>query len=634
MFATSVVEEGVDVQACSFVVVFDGLISIKGYIQMKGRARKQDAKFFVFGDPHDDRRSKLDLCVAQRMERKIQNIIEQRMGIYAPTIQRFSSYDENNQSPALSKEIAAVEAGAYKVGDAIVDIQSAKSLLNRYFLSIPLDPFDRCRKESLIAYMPCFETDRLVLPIHLPSDIRNVILPTKYKNLPRRETQKVLSLMACVRLQCNGLLNERLLPLTRKDMQSHILKVATQKLEKIETSPLNLDDFYNGVRRHLIVYPLKQESSPLSNYYSKLNGKGHSLGLITTAPIKEIKPFPLYHAEFGEVIISVGEPMRISCSSEEFVILQQMFLLLLNERWCRRSRNIFYETRKKDQYNAVNRPYLVGVLSSSDDLDWDFMKTLLNESNRPKEERTRVTREVSSTEELPEPRIWRTSYNESIQYVVFGPSGKSCGAPVPYEKEGVNTYCDYYKQAHSLEFPKDCPLFQAQRIWSLPSGLPTKSTKDLPTDLKEACFDFVDIPKQAFFEDALANAHIASLSIFLPQILFLFERQQKTVAFIEHCERHIPTLGSCFRKMDFGRVAIAITAKSCSPDINYDKWEYIGDAVLKVLQTDSLLKSPRFKHFVQFLHEGDLSMLRSGKSPVSLLDVAHFLPFCLKSNRL
>ena len=258
MFATSVVEEGVDVQACSFVVAFDGLTSIKGYIQMKGRARKQDAQFFVFRDPHDNRRSRLELCVAQKMERRIQRIIQQRMGIYAPTIQVFSSHNENMQGPVLPKELAAVEAGAYKVGNATVDIQSAKSLLNRYFLSIPLDPFVRCRKESLLAYMPCFESDRLVLPIHLPSDIRNVILPAKYKNLPRREKQKILSLMACVRLQCYGLLNERLLPLTRKDMQSHILQVATQKLQKIETIFKSYSDFVSilsiyGISRNLIL---------------------------------------------------------------------------------------------------------------------------------------------------------------------------------------------------------------------------------------------------------------------------------------------------------------------------------------------------------------------------------------------
>ena len=76
MFGTSVVEEGVDVQACSFVVAFDGLTNIKGYIQMKGRARKQDAKFFVFRDPDDSQRSKLDLVVAQKMEHRIQKFIE------------------------------------------------------------------------------------------------------------------------------------------------------------------------------------------------------------------------------------------------------------------------------------------------------------------------------------------------------------------------------------------------------------------------------------------------------------------------------------------------------------------------------------------------------------------------------
>lgn len=35
LFATSIVEEGVDVQACSFVIVFDSLKSTKSYIQVR-----------------------------------------------------------------------------------------------------------------------------------------------------------------------------------------------------------------------------------------------------------------------------------------------------------------------------------------------------------------------------------------------------------------------------------------------------------------------------------------------------------------------------------------------------------------------------------------------------------------------
>lgn len=615
MFATSVVEEGVDVQACSFVVAFDGLTNIKGYIQMKGRARKQDAKFFVFRDLHDSRRSKLELCVAQKMESRIQRFIEERMRIYAPRIHAIISHDENIEfAAALPKEIVAIEAGAYKVGDATVDIQSAKSLLNRYFLSIPLDPFVRCKKDSLLAYMPCFESNCLVLPVHLPNDIRTVVLPAKYNDFPRREKQKLLSLMACVRLHCYGLLNERLLPLTRKDMQSRILQVATQKLEKIETISLDLGCFYNDNRRHFMVYPFNQKSRLLSKYCDRLNGEGHTLGLITTTPIKSIESFQMYHAEFGKVDISVGESMFISCSTREYDILQQIFLLLINSRWSRKSRNIFYQTRTQDQYDAVIAPYLVGILSSSGELDWDFMNEVVEESKRSVEERTREAQNVSSTVQRPKPRICCTSYNRFLPYVVFGPTGESCGTRVPFEMKDVETYCEYFQKVHSLEFSTDCPLLRAHRIWSLPSGLPTKSrSRGSESDLENVFFDLVEIPQQAFIEEPLANAYVASLCLFLPQVLFTFERQQKTEAFIKHCEAHIPTLGSCFRKMDFSRVALAVTSKSCNPNENYDGWEWVGDAVLKLLQTDSILKSAKFKHFVKFLHEGDLSMLRSCK---------------------
>lgn len=39
LFATSVVEEGVDISSCSFVIAFDSIKTTKAYVQMKGRAR-------------------------------------------------------------------------------------------------------------------------------------------------------------------------------------------------------------------------------------------------------------------------------------------------------------------------------------------------------------------------------------------------------------------------------------------------------------------------------------------------------------------------------------------------------------------------------------------------------------------
>jgi len=42
----------VDVEACSFVIVFDNIKTQKAYVQMKGRARRKDAYFFVFQGLH------------------------------------------------------------------------------------------------------------------------------------------------------------------------------------------------------------------------------------------------------------------------------------------------------------------------------------------------------------------------------------------------------------------------------------------------------------------------------------------------------------------------------------------------------------------------------------------------------
>uniref|UniRef100_A0A448ZDB2 Dicer-like protein 1 n=1 Tax=Pseudo-nitzschia multistriata TaxID=183589 RepID=A0A448ZDB2_9STRA len=614
MFATSVVEEGVDVQSCSLVVAFDGISSIKGYIQMKGRARKQDAKFYVFGDPYKKIRSTLELRVAQRMECRIEKVIEKRMGLYAPTMQALSSHHKNSDCAALlHKEFAAIQAGVYKVEDATVDLQSAKSLVYRYFLSVPLDPFVRYKKESLLQYMPFFESDSLVLPVHLPSEIRTVTLPSKYSNSTWREKQKLLCLMACVRLHHHGLLNERLLPLTRKDMQQRVLRIATQDLQQKDTVPLDLDGVYNNEKRQLVIYPVNEESSLLSNYRRKLNGKGHSLGLITMEPIREMLPFRTYHKEFGKVSISFGEPILEYCSSSEFEILQETFALLMNSRWSRKSRNVSYETRSQDEYEATILPYLVGIISSNGNLDWDFMTTLLDESKRSIENRTLAARSFSSTTLMSQPRIWSPTYSNGITYVVFGPTGKLCGAPVPYKMDGVKTYCDYFQKKYSIDFEKNSPLFRGHRLWSLPSGYIKKhEAHGGVSDSENVDYDMIDIPQQAFVEEPLANAHIVSLCLFLPQVLFNFEQEQKTEAFIKHCEVCIPTLGACFKQLEFSMVKLVMTSKSCNASENYDIYEWVGDAVLKLLQTDSILSSPKLKHFVKFLHEGDLSMLRSG----------------------
>jgi ERCC4-related helicase len=45
LIATNVVEEGLDVSTCNQVICLNELMTVKAFIQMKGRARQSDSRF-------------------------------------------------------------------------------------------------------------------------------------------------------------------------------------------------------------------------------------------------------------------------------------------------------------------------------------------------------------------------------------------------------------------------------------------------------------------------------------------------------------------------------------------------------------------------------------------------------------
>lgn len=49
LICTSVTEEGFDVSMCNLVVAFNEVVTIKSFIQLKGRARKENSEFILMG---------------------------------------------------------------------------------------------------------------------------------------------------------------------------------------------------------------------------------------------------------------------------------------------------------------------------------------------------------------------------------------------------------------------------------------------------------------------------------------------------------------------------------------------------------------------------------------------------------
>ena len=147
LFATSVVEEGVDIDACSFVIVLDELQTTKSYIQTRGRARQLDAKFYVFENSFvGSKKAPLSLNDASNIDMQVSTYLGSRKITSAEKSTSMCTFlgnsflsIQNIQTNLSKSEENAVINGHYHVKHGMVDLQSSKSLVNRYCSCIPMD---------------------------------------------------------------------------------------------------------------------------------------------------------------------------------------------------------------------------------------------------------------------------------------------------------------------------------------------------------------------------------------------------------------------------------------------------------------------------------------------------------------
>jgi ERCC4-related helicase len=594
LIATSVVEEGVDVQACSFVAVFDPIKSTKAYIQMKGRARREDAKFFVFQARDHFGKGYISLSVAQDMEQRVHKFLATRVPVLQQPVEQKNDYFGRS----LSWELQALESRAFATEHGRVDLNTAKSLVNRYALSVPMDPFARSSKEILLAHLPVYEDCQLSLPSHLPRDMRVVTLPERYRNIAsKKQKESLLALMACARLYSKGLLNDRLLPLTKEDMRERVLQVANQELPETPIFRLKPKD-----PSEVFIYIIQQSSPSFDLCDNILNGKGRRLVLVTTNPLSiDIPSIGLRHRQFGKINVELTAGDKIVLNDNERKTLVEFFILLINTRWRRKTQDFFFRVRQDDEMGVID-PYYIGLATANNVLDWGYMTQLLRESKRKLEERIDAVRSQS---ELPSPRLWSPLFDRNMLYVSYGPSGETCDEQFPFKKEGIKTYKDYFKVVRGFDVEPTSPLFEAQRGWHLPVKLTrlncsSESAVNTPTRTNHRrsryslCEELVTVrlPRDACFEPPLADPYIYLCCTMLPQVMYIVERHIAAKAFVDHCISSLPTLGICLRKLPLEKVQEALSSKGCCLDVSFDKLEWLGDAVLKLVQVSLFALRP------------------------------------------
>mmetsp|Transcript_3985 Transcript_3985/g.5196 ORF Transcript_3985/g.5196 Transcript_3985/m.5196 type:complete len:1557 (+) Transcript_3985:97-4767(+) len=617
LFATSVVEEGIDVDACSFVVVLDELQTTKAYVQMRGRARQMQAKFYVFENTSTNaQKSPLSLEAAKRNELQISSVLESRQLTMnsrvgdSPCSSIEAVMPDSSSSSSLEEE-ALINENYRTRTNTIVDLISSKSIVNRYCGCIPMDIQARISRLAMMPYLPVYNDDSLELPSHLPKQVRSVQLPRMFLTESKKKNESLLALIACVRLHAHGVLSDRLLPLKRDDIQQKLRKYALTRLERVKVDLSRISPPVNGQKKQIYIYPLVQRGDMFDQNNAVLSNH-RCLCIISLSPLRSEKlSLELTHTQLGS-IHCLFDPYKVDhLSSEQWKICTSFYSAIMNSRWRRRT------GRKRFQYSSettsVFSPYIVACLSENKQLDWNHMKSIIDNYNRNDDERNSAAQNWTAQK----PRLFAPKYDPNNTYLALTVEKTMCSAPFPNPE--FDSYADYFIKIWNFRVSNDCKLVKVQRAWDLPTKSAEKIKEDNASNVMMEtagnceCDGLATIflPIDACIEIPVADPFIMLHSIMLPQILYELERIETTKHFIQHCSQW-PLVHHYLQKLPFSEVVQSMTAKSCDL-VSYDRFEYLGDAVLKVLHTDALVNShnEEFRQWFRCLHEGDLSELRT-----------------------
>ncbi|CAO3597959.1 unnamed protein product [Absidia cylindrospora] len=214
MIATNVAEEGLDIQPCNVVIRFDFMTTPIGYIQSRGRARKDKSIFAIMveNDNHNqigtlEHYRQLEegmkiFCKALPADRNVALRFANDSGIYDRAFDPEHDNDDDYMEDSYT----------VKSTQALVTKQSAVPLLYRYCGSLPSDKFT--------ALQPSFEItsssqEGFTCTVRLPSnaavrEVTSKVCPSKI------QAKTVAAVNCCKQLHLKKALTDHLLPINHK----------------------------------------------------------------------------------------------------------------------------------------------------------------------------------------------------------------------------------------------------------------------------------------------------------------------------------------------------------------------------------------------------------------------------------
>ncbi|XP_028758757.1 endoribonuclease Dicer homolog 2 [Neltuma alba] len=541
--ATSILEEGLDVQSCNLVIRFDPSATVCSFIQSRGRARVQNSDYILMVESGD-------LATRSRLEKYLST-----GEIMRKECLRHSSLPcEPFDSDIDNKKTYQVESTG-----AIVNLSSSIGLIYLYCSRLPADgyfkPMPRWDKE----------TGTLLLPKSCP--ISSVCVEGSKKTL-----KNTACLEACKLLHKNGALTDNLVP---------DIVMEKNLMEEFENEP------YNEEQPHYV-------PSELVNCFP------HDVNTLYHCYLMELKQEFNYHVAVRDVVLAMRCELDLEIGGMEYTMHTDKGGLIVKFRYigtinlglnevllCRRFQITVFGILLG--HNMAKLTAILNELHLGDNLeidylllpattitqrpliiDWPSVTSIYSSQEGCNKHAANVwTKEAPVCSCKLENSLVYTPHNGHF-YIITGRMELDGNSPLRLSDGRITTYNRYFKEKHGINLRfRHQRLYNARRMFRVQNYLHrSRQVKE-----RESNKGSVELPPElcSIIMSPISINTIYSFS-FIPSIIHRLESLLVAFNLKKMCmQNDIPTV----------KILEAITAKKCQESFHYESLETLGDSFLK-----------------------------------------------------
>lgn len=456
---TNVLEEGIDLQMCNLVIMYDSPDTFRSYMQSRGRARDNKSKYVVL----IEKNAKVEAKFNNNMKKWIGVQGEMKNQLIGKTVDR----EEPSEDKIMKEQKQAWPPFITKNGSSLTAMNSIM-ILNQYAQTIPTDKFTDCcgidfRRIDISAKKICVG---IKLPIASP--LQHEIISDAMENV--RLAKQHGAFKTLIKLYELGELTESLTAFN-----------PMQKIEMVENDYfkhwLNYseDTKKAGTKKNLRLHPIKTpdslvESSPIVNdinylypirvkpmfeasnieyikAFEKLLNNGKGYGILTSKKLPRLckmKLFPTY----GEVVCEIeSPPIQISIESEDQLKKLRKFQM-----------TVFRDVLKawKPFYVIDKTAFVIVPLDEDQQIEWKLVENF-QVLSQPADSNKNEVHSIKFQANDYFNKIVTPTYREANNYVVYKVNKDQTPLSAFPDTDNL-TYKDYFKNKYELT-PSDDQQF-------------------------------------------------------------------------------------------------------------------------------------------------------------------------------